>query len=235
MTDTEVTGSIIYDLVKSNKNFTEIDKVCEKYKLDSSFVYKICIDASGMITKNSESKIYLKDFKTIEQELNKMEKKWIVVMQKMDDTDTNESRNDVKDKRFAKFRADKLKVVNILDVNNPTITKKAIVNTYNHDDEFLLVTSYEVGKIVVPHEFDRDDDMICSGGIHYFRTLIAAYFYRENPIDFTGRWFEFYDNGIAIMLACENGKVLRLAFPKDFETEKLKHMMENNDTKNLTQ
>lgn len=46
------------------------------------------------------------------------EKMWLVVMEKLEDTKTNESRKDVRNTNRAKFRADKLKVIKIFDMDD---------------------------------------------------------------------------------------------------------------------
>src|SRR5579872_3991989 len=72
-------------------------------------------------------------------------RKWLVILEKLEDTKTNEDRKNVIDKNFAKFRANKLKVIAIFNINNPyeKPAKKAILNEYSSNQ-----TLYEVGEIV---------------------------------------------------------------------------------------
>src|SRR5438128_5301429 len=94
---------------------------------------------------------------------------YIVVLQKLDDSKTNEHRKDVVDARYAKFRADRLIVVRIYNkcngeeiqtITNSVYSKKTITYTCN---EIVEVTDY-----------DEDINKVCSSGIHYFKTEEAA-------------------------------------------------------------
>lgn len=118
---------------------------------------------------------------------------WIVILRKISNTAheestiTNEDRKGIKDSSRAKYRANKLKVIMIINMQNPSITEKMVIGKY-----YGIYTTYEVGKVVYPDSFNNDLDQDCTNGIHYFKTLEPAYFYNEHPPLYTGffaRWF----------------------------------------------
>src|SRR5580692_5246112 len=141
---------------------------CNKYIDDDSYVYKLCRDNLS----------------------DDAHRKWLVILQKLDTTETNELRTNITNKDHAFFRANRLKVIEIIDVDNPDISKKFIVNEYK-----FLETRYEVGNITEPDQYSDDINIIYGGGIHYFKTPITAFHYRNIPENFSGYWIEWYDNG----------------------------------------
>lgn len=155
-------------------NLAKITKYYKKFIKNKNYVYKLCND---VLSKKDHNK------------------KWLVILKFLPETKTNELRNNVSDKAFAKFRADKLEVVKIININDPKKTKKYIVSEFIKNDEIIIKTLYMVGEIVEPEYYDEKINSICSGGIHYFRTLERAYYYRELPPDYTGIWKAWYDNG----------------------------------------
>jgi hypothetical protein len=121
---------------------------------------------------------------------------WLVVMRKLDQmtdgccTETNEGRKNVVDIDHAKFRGDGFMVIRIINLNNPHVTTEQQINI-----SYGKKTLYKVGTVVRPDRYDRDIDMVCSGGIHYFKTLMTAYYYRHPPARYTGKWMTWHDNG----------------------------------------
>lgn len=143
-------------------------KKYDKYIVGEPYVFKLCSDVSN----------------------NSVYKEWLVIMQKLDDTLTNEKRSDVLFMDHAKFRANKLKVIEIVNVHDTNITQNCIVNAFDRKK-----TVYTVGDIVKPDEYDANINKVCSNGIHYYRSLLAAYSYRDPPSMHTGVWMQFSDNG----------------------------------------
>ena len=113
----------------------------------------------------------------------------IVIMKFLSDTRTNEKRKNVANPLYAKFRADKLFVVAIINIHDFYNFATTLNNNYD------IKTKYEVGQIVRPNFFDENIDKICSHGIHYFKTIDAAYYYNDVPSGFTGIWCRYYDSG----------------------------------------
>jgi len=200
----------------TSEGYEKLKKLVKKeYVLDPDCVYKVCNDANA--------------------------KKFFVVLQKQSKVRTNEYRNNVVDPSYAKFRADKLLVKQIIDLEemnpdipfvvnvtfNPNYAKfrveppfitdggstpnyakfrvepPSVMNqdiafvvkvTFNRSHKFM--TLYEVNKEVVPHEYCNNPYDICAGGIHYFKTMQAAFFLFQNiPPAYNGLWFSFDDNG----------------------------------------
>lgn len=120
----------------------------------------------------------------------------IIIMRKLDKT--NESRGNVKDPKYAKFRANRLDVLAIIDLDTLG-TLGSITNIYlNYRSVFsydIIECQYTVGDQVQSDWFDEDLENIYSNGIHYFKTIEGAYFFRQRPKTYTGTWLEFYDNG----------------------------------------
>ena len=116
-------------------------------------------------------------------------KEWIVVLQKLPDTITNEVRSDVKNKLYAKFRANKLIVVDIIYKfdNNRTINQ---IENSVYSNKIIV---YKKGNIVSAN-FDENLNKVCAPGIHYFKSLEAAFYY-EIPNDHNGLQKIWYDNG----------------------------------------
>lgn len=142
----------------------------------SKYVYKKCINHTN---KNTQ---------------------YLVILEKLDDTITNENREYVANTFYATFRADKLKVVAIIDTNEFSNTKSCILSSFRINYK-CVVTIYEVGEIVYPDYFDPDINNLYSNGIHYFKTIEPAYYYnRYFQENYTGLHRCWTDNG---SLICE--------------------------------
>jgi hypothetical protein len=117
----------------------------------------------------------------------------IVVLKKLADTITNESRDNVKDRRYAKFRANKLEVLCIFQKNNPREQLETINDTFYREKKL----TYTVGKIVCVDDYDVYLNKIYASGIHYFKSVIAAFYYKLNVdlIHYTGFYMSWHDNG----------------------------------------
>lgn len=101
--------------------------------------------------------------------------------------DNNENRSDIVDSINAKYRCSKVRVLSIKDYDGKAHEEGR--SLYN--GEFI----YKVGEIIET-EYDKDIDKVCSSGIHYFLSYERAEKYEANmPLDFTGCWVYYYDNG----------------------------------------
>jgi antitoxin component YwqK of YwqJK toxin-antitoxin module len=121
---------------------------------------------------------------------NKCKSCHMIVLKKLSDTKDNESREGIKDINYAKFRADKLEVVEIIDMKDYSNSCNSISN-FNWTNGLKYIKN----KIVIPDSFDNNLNRICSNGIHYFKTIDAAFYYRSSPVRFSGVWKEFDGNG----------------------------------------
>lgn len=95
---------------------------------------------------------------------------FIAILKKLDDTITNEDRFGVIFKENAKFRANKLECIQIFSKFDPKDTRRI---GYSLFSGFI----YEVGKIILPDNYDENIDIICAPGIHYFLSLNATFYY----------------------------------------------------------
>jgi antitoxin component YwqK of YwqJK toxin-antitoxin module len=169
----------------------KLDIILDRYKeytSDKKFIYKLCYDESKCkINKNRTED----EDDNINDDTNYISVAyWLVIMVKIPKTKTNELRGNIANKFYAKFRANVLKVVKVINIDQPKKTTSYIINDFKGKK-----TKYEVGKLVYADYYDDDINKICTGGIHYFKTLNAAYFYRDVPNDYNGIWIDRYDNG----------------------------------------
>jgi antitoxin component YwqK of YwqJK toxin-antitoxin module len=163
---------------KDMNNLEILLKTNEQYVNDPKYVYKKCVNIDNSI--NSKSEILT----------GNSDRVWLVIMKKTNETIDNESRANVKNKMYAKFRANILYVEKIVSVMDPNCTVDYIVNTFGDSRK-----AYIVGEIVSEPGYDSDIDIVCSCGIHYFRTLEAAYFYESIPINHIGLTCVFNESG----------------------------------------
>lgn len=164
-----------------------------KYVSDEKYVYKLCYNFTGSNCK----------------------REWLVVLEKLYYTRTNEKRSNVVDASCAKFRADVLQVVEIINVNDPKITTNKILNTYDY-----VIVKYEVGESVVANKYDDDVDNICSGGIHYFKSFLPAYYFRDVPEKYIGDWIFYFDSGQKYMTCKYKNGTISMACDAWYENGK---------------
>lgn len=146
-----------------------LDSIVKKYKsfIKPEHVYKIC---RGKDTN-----------------------KWIVIMKKLPDTITNEDRKNVYNRHYAKFRANKLRVIKIINIFSLKSVKKITHNPICSGVE----TIYQKNYIVLPDKYD-ESEKVCTHGIHYYKSISAAYYYDNPEDDYVGKWIESYDDGFHI-------------------------------------
>jgi len=124
----------------------------------------------------------------------------IVTLELLADSKTNEKRDGIVDKNYAKFRCDKAKVIDIINVKTG---EKMKTDISIRDERF----EYSLEKFVET-DFYTDLNEVCAGGIHYFKTKEAAvsWFYRISSGDIglreiivmgwpDGKWSAWYENG----------------------------------------
>lgn len=121
---------------------------------------------------------------------------YLVVMRKLDDSKTNESRTNIYNLMYAKCRANKLEVCRIIDIDSLLDVKQI----ENHYDQKRL--EYKVGNVVYPDYYDSNLQNVCSGGVHYFKRLKRAYYYRDRPHGWIGDWEEWDDDGRGLGRIC---------------------------------
>jgi len=113
----------------------------------------------------------------------------IVTLELLEDTKNNEKRYNVVNDKHAKFRCNKALVVNIVKVKTGEKMEND-VSFYN--DEF----KYRLGE-VVKTGFYKNLNVVCAGGIHYFKTKKAAlsWFYNQNNNYPDGKITTWRENG----------------------------------------
>ena len=102
--------------------------------------------------------------------------------------DHNEEREDIVDKRFAKMRCSKARVIRIYNMHDRSIEYEDAFGIY--DKSF----KYVVGEVVEPvNNFNRDPNKLCAIGIHYFLKEEPAYFWNYMPKN--GLYKSWHPNG----------------------------------------
>jgi antitoxin component YwqK of YwqJK toxin-antitoxin module len=119
---------------------------------------------------------------------------WIVVLQLTDNSITNQSRLSIRypNRKYAKFRANKLKVVDIINKFNRTKTIDSIESSVYIESKIKYVKE----NIVKSNFFDSNLSRVCSNGIHFFESIEPAFYYELYKLrNYTGHWINWNDNG----------------------------------------
>ena len=112
---------------------------------------------------------------------------YIVELKRLSDTITNEKRDGVVDRNYAKFRGNKFFVHSIKHkITNDHLSE--IENTVFSDKIIKYIVGEEIST-----EFCENLNKICAEGIHFFRSFDAAYYYLNNIRN--GIYKEYADNG----------------------------------------
>ncbi len=113
----------------------------------------------------------------------------IVTLLLLDDSKTNEKRKYVINDKYAKFRCDRAKVVNIKNVKTGELMEGDLSI---YDGGF----AYSLEKIVKTY-FNENLNEVCASGIHYFKNTKVAlsWFYDQNNNFPNGKWTEWHENG----------------------------------------
>lgn len=131
----------------------------------------------------------------------------IVILEKIDITETNEKRILVAKKNKldeilttvvikndrATFRGNNFRVVKIFDKMNPRIVHNKIENSFYSRSKII----YELGKIVCVNSFNEDLNSFGGDGIYYYKSIVPAFYFeliKFNP-KYTGKIYYWDDNG----------------------------------------
>jgi antitoxin component YwqK of YwqJK toxin-antitoxin module len=118
---------------------------------------------------------------------------WIVVLQLADRSITNQCRLSIghPNRKYAKFRASKAKVIDIIHKFDQT----KIIDSVKSSSHYYKI-EYVKGTIVLPNAFDTNLSKVCSSGIHFFESIEAAFYYELDKLkNYTGHWTEWHQNG----------------------------------------
>ncbi len=114
---------------------------------------------------------------------------YIVVMKLLEDSITNESRKDIVDANFAKYRTNKVKVLLIIN----KFTLEIVNDVENSFYEKKL--KYTVNEIIEEKDYDMDLNKVCCAGIHYFKKIECAFYFTLNTRSYTGHYIKWHKNG----------------------------------------
>lgn len=141
-------------------NLNEIKKLCKEYSYYDTYCYKLCENVSNECKGNDRIR------------------KWLVILSKLPETKTNETKCAI-DKNHTRYKADLLKVIKIIDVDNPKKIVNSIMSVRNKTFEVN-----ETIRIISNQEVEW---------IGYFLTPEAAYYDRDKPTKYTGFWIDWSD------------------------------------------
>lgn len=115
---------------------------------------------------------------------------WLVVLEIIDGTITNESRSGVIDDKYAHFRGNVFRVIDIVHKFVKDKQISAIKSSYYNEEKRL---NYIIGQVVVS-DFNHNLNVTASNGIHYFKTYDAAYQYELDKVR-NGRLMKWNHHG----------------------------------------
>jgi antitoxin component YwqK of YwqJK toxin-antitoxin module len=131
---------------------------------------------------------------------------YVVILERLLDTITNENRNNIPNeqyKQFAKYRGNKFLVKDIFHKFDSTKKVLSILSSNFYKNQL----KYEIGKIIIPDDFDTDLEKVCSNGIHYFLKLECVFYYSLEKIT-NGDYLRWHDNGqLCLKCTYTNGKL----------------------------
>jgi hypothetical protein len=103
--------------------------------------------------------------------------------------------NELRDKKFAKFRCNGLITVAIYDLNIKKFIDKLKHSVFIYG--IFLYATYEVGILTQPDKYEEDISVICASGIHYFLSLEAALNYENGIVKYfkNAKMYRYDGNG----------------------------------------
>lgn len=99
---------------------------------------------------------------------------WLVMLQKLPYSVNNEKRKNIVDDKYAKYRANKLRVIGIINKFDCTECISEIENTIYIYDKI----KYTVNSHVNAYNYDKIKTNVITTGIHYYKSIEPA-FYEE--------------------------------------------------------
>jgi hypothetical protein len=105
----------------------------------------------------------------------------IVELELLRESKTNESRGYIERDLSAKFRASSIRCNRIYNIK-----KRKCVNKIEHHWTTEHPILYQVGCTIYPDKFESDINLVCAPGIHYFKSLEAAFGYKWFPLQSDG-------------------------------------------------
>ena len=132
-----------------------------------------------MISNISQIKIPIDDIPVVPTWLTPEQPMWrykkcgeyIVVIELQKDSKTNETRPTVNVPKFAKFRTNKARIVDIHHMTTHERIKSVKSTVYKKK-----TTIYNTDEIIEICDYIDDINVICSSGIHYFKSYEPAYY-----------------------------------------------------------
>ena len=205
--------NIIYDLKNGQKpiyfivkNFIDIREILHLNFTDDlnvlvNDVKNISNDNLRLEVLKSLYSEYIEDPEYVYKNCEDM---YVIILKKRENTITNETRISLINPLHAKYRANTLDVVKVINVITLLQTDVTTCSSHNSHNEI----EYRQG-ITVSTEFDKNINRVCSKGIHYFKSIDCAFYYRQFKDNFTGLYYtwsmygklthiDLYNNGVFI-------------------------------------
>lgn len=135
----------------------------------------------------------------------------VVTLEIPDDAKTNITRDDIVDKRYAKYRCDKAKVIDIEDC----LGRKYSM-AFSRFYRGYPSSKYILGEVITEKNYNEDVNVVCGEGIHFFIDKDVAFlygldstirrYYEDRKLH--GEYKEWWDNGqLMIQGYYTNGKL----------------------------
>ena len=106
---------------------------------------------------------------------------YIVIMKLLDDSRTNERRDDIVDPMYAKYRTNKVIVIAI--INKFSLEEiKSVENSYFTKKNI----TYVINEIIEVSDYNTNVNVVCGTGIHYFKNIESAFYFTLNVKTYTG-------------------------------------------------
>jgi antitoxin component YwqK of YwqJK toxin-antitoxin module len=121
-------------------------------------------------------------------------RKYVIELNIPSDSLTNLERNNVADKRYAVYRCNKAKVINIYD----KYSKHRIISAQS--DSGIPIT-YKIGKVIIIKNYDTDINKVFASGIYFYLSEECAVYslinwYDSRNIVQQQQQQQWYENGI---------------------------------------
>jgi antitoxin component YwqK of YwqJK toxin-antitoxin module len=134
----------------------------------------------------SDAKYVFTNCKTLSKNFGILsESVWLIVMEKLSYTKTDEERKGIKNEKYAIYSADRVVIRKIINIDTFESVDEIIHAQNFFDDDCISARSYK--KV-----FKVDSD-VCR--IHYFKDIFRACFFEHIPELYTGKYYEYYDDG----------------------------------------
>lgn len=150
------------DQDQEKSQLKRLHEMCEEFKGNSSIGYTLKV--------SEDKKVIL-----------------LLITENTSETKTNEDRSGVKNKLYADFMANTLKVKKIIELNKMNDQIQGVTMKYSDHEVY-----YYVGQYTKKFYYDTN---VVPGGYRYFKSVTRAYYHRDVPENYSGKWLTWSPDG----------------------------------------